>query len=156
MSHHLQSFTLVLSFAPCSRRVASGVARFSFLPPPNFFLGPPRNFFGRKKLLLLDGKNVKICDFGQKKPSDFGEDLFFGDHLLLVGKFAISVRKSLRISAKTFFSFFFFWRSFAFGRKLCNFSQKKPSDFGEDFFFFFEITCDFGQKTSAKTFAPYF
>ena len=52
--------------------------------------------------MFLGGKNVKICDFGQKKPSEFGEDLFFGDHLLLVGKFVISARKSLRISAKTF------------------------------------------------------
>ena len=30
------------------------------------------------------------------------ETFFFLDHLLLVGKFAISARKSLRISAKTF------------------------------------------------------
>ena len=78
--------------------------------------------------MFLGGKNVKICDFGEKKPSDIGEDLFFshlllvekfvnsarkslrisaktsffGDHLLLVGKFVISARKSLRISAKTF------------------------------------------------------
>ena len=71
--------------------------------PLDFFLAPPRYFFGRKKLVLLGGKNVKICDFGQKKPSDCGEDLFFfGDHLLLVGKFVISARKNLRISAKTF------------------------------------------------------
>ena len=72
--------------------------------PPDFFLAHPWYFFGRKKLVFLDEKNVKICDFGQKKPSDFGEDLFFffGDHLLLVGKFMISAKKSLRISAKTF------------------------------------------------------
>ena len=82
-----------------SRRVASRGAM-----PPDFFLAPPRYFFGRKKLVFLGGKNVKICDIRQKKPSDFGEDLsfFFGDHLLLVGKFVISARKSLRISAKTF------------------------------------------------------
>ena len=42
--------------------------------------------------MFLGGKSVKICDFGQKKPSDFGEDLFF-------------------------------WRSPAFGRKICDFSQ---------------------------------
>ena len=55
--------------------------------------------------MFLGGKNVKICDFGQKKRSDSGEDLFFclfGDHVLLVGKFVISARKSLLISAKTF------------------------------------------------------
>ena len=48
----------------------------------------PRIFLGGR---ILGGKNVKICDFGQKKPSDFGEDLFFffGDHLFLVGKFVI-------------------------------------------------------------------
>ena len=68
--------------------------------PPDFFLAPPRYFFGRKKLVFLGGKHVKICDFGQKKPSDFGEDIFFyfyffGDHLLLVGKFVISARKPL-------------------------------------------------------------
>ena len=45
--------------------------------PPIFFLPPPRYFFGRKKLVFLGEKNVKICDFGQKKSSDFGEDLFF-------------------------------------------------------------------------------
>ena len=105
------------------RRVASGGAMppdFRFCPPPpNFFLAPSTVFFGRKKLVFLGGKNVKICDFGQKKPSDFGEDLFFwrspafgrkicdfvqkkpsdfgknsffffGDHLLLVGNFVIS------------------------------------------------------------------
>ena len=65
--------------------------------PPIFFSCPPRYLFRRKKLVCLGGKNVKICDFGQKtffvwilpafgrkicdygqkKPSDFGEDLFF-------------------------------------------------------------------------------
>ena len=67
--------------------------------------------------MFLGGKNVKICDFGQKKPSDFVEDLFVFLEitvLLLVGKFVISARKSLRISAKTFFFCFleitcFFW-----------------------------------------------
>ena len=38
-------------------------------------------------------------------------------------------RKSLRISAKTFFLFL---RSPAFGRKICDFGQKKPSHFGEN------------------------
>ena len=60
--------------------------------------------------------------------------MFWGEKTI---KFAISARKSLRISAKTFF----FWRSPAFGQKICDFGQKKPSDFGEDLFFFFEITC---------------
>ena len=56
---------------------------FVFAPPPRFISCPPPQYFlGRNKLLFLPGKNVKICDFGQKKPSDFGEDLFFGDHLI--------------------------------------------------------------------------
>ena len=93
-----------------ARRVASGgrgamPPRFSFLPPLDFFLAPPRYFF---ELVFLGGKNVEISDFGQKKPSDFGEDLFYfyGDHLL-----------------------------FGFQRKPSDFSEK-PSDFqisGSDF-----------------------
>ena len=27
--------------------------------------------------MFFGGINVKICDFGQKMPSEFGEDLFF-------------------------------------------------------------------------------
>ena len=46
-------------------------------------------------------------------------------------KFVISVKKSLRILAKTFF-FPFFLRLPGFGRKICDFGQKKPSDFGEN------------------------
>ena len=95
------------------RRVASGGAMppdFRFCPP-DLFLAPPTVFFGRKKLLFLAGKKTL--------------------------KFAISARKSLRISAKTFS------------------------------FFFLEITCFWPEKTlklvisakkslrkSAKTFAP--
>ena len=93
-----------ISVSSSIRRVASGGAmplRFSFLPL-RLFSCPPRYFFGRKKLVFLSGKKVKICDFGQKKPSDFGEE------------------------------FFFFWRSPAFGRKICDFGQKKPSHFGEN------------------------
>ena len=102
--------------------------------PPDFFL-PPTVFFGRKKLLFLGGKNVKICDFGQKKPLDFGEDLFFffENHLLLVGKFVISARKSLRISAKTFF--------FIFGDHLLLIEK-------------FVISARKSLRISAKTFAP--
>ena len=38
-------------------------------------------FFGDH--LFLAGKTAKICDLGQKKFSDFGEDLFFfEDHLI--------------------------------------------------------------------------
>ena len=76
---------------------------------------------GRKKLvffwggdhLFLAGKATWIFDFGQKKPSDFGEDIFFVFleitciWLEKPLKFLILARKSPRISAKTF-SFFFF------------------------------------------------
>ena len=104
--------------------------RFSFLPP-RFFLAPHGIFLGGRSWCFWAKKTLKfaisarkslrfstktyffwrspafgrkICDFGQKKPSDFGEDLFFffGDHLLLIGKFVISTRKSLPILAKTF------------------------------------------------------
>ena len=70
--------------------------RFSFLPPRFFFLAPPLYFFGRKNLVFLGGKT---------------------------SKFAILARKSLRISAKTFFFFEItcFWSD-----------QKKPSHFGEN------------------------
>ena len=74
------------------RRVASGgqggnAPRFSFLPP-RFISRPPHGIF-------LGGRS---CFFWLEKTL----------------KFVISVRKSLRISAKTFF---FFRRSPAFGRK---------------------------------------
>ena len=45
--------------------------------------------------MFLGGKNVKISDFGQKKPLNFGEDFLF-----------------------------FYLRSPAFGRKICDFGQK--------------------------------
>ena len=100
--------------SPCPTAGASpaggqGPPIFVFAPPIFFF--PPRYFFGRKKLLFLGRKKLK---------------------------FVISARKSLRISAKTFF---LFWRWRAFGRKICDFGQRKPSDFGEDLFFFLEIAC---------------
>ena len=51
-------------------------------------------------------------------------------------KFSILARKSLRISSKTFF----FYGDHLFlavkTAKIFDFSQKKPSDFGEDLFFF--------------------
>ena len=103
-----RNLSIFKSSCHISRRVASGGQGGGQCPqifvfgPPDFFLALPRYFFGRKKLLFLGGKNVKICDFGQKQPSDFGEDLFF--------------------------SFLFFCRSPAFGRKVCDFGQKKPSD----------------------------
>ena len=113
-----------LMSAPQARRQRGGAGGQC---PPDFFLAFPRYFFGRS------------CCFWVEKTL----------------KFAISARKSIRISAKTFF----FWRSPAFGRKICDFGQKQPSDFGEDHFFwrspaFGRKICDFGQKNSAKTFAP--
>ena len=50
-------------------------ARFSFLPP-DLFLAPHGIFWEEEVVFFLAGKNVGICDFRQKKPSDFGEDLF--------------------------------------------------------------------------------
>ena len=76
--------------------------------PPDFRFCPP-DFFLAPHGIFLGGKSC--CHWAEKKL-----------------KFTFSVRKSLWISAKTFF----FWRSPAFGRKIC----------------------DFGQKNLAKTFAP--
>ena len=57
-----------------TRRVASGGQ--GGIAPPIYFL-PPTVFFWEKKVAVFGRKNVKICDLGQKKPSDFGEELFF-------------------------------------------------------------------------------
>ena len=56
--------------------------------------------------------------------------VFFGRKKLvfLGGKFVFSARKRLRISTKAFFV----WRSPAFGRKICDFGQKKRPHFGEN------------------------
>ena len=45
-------------------------------PPPIYFL-PPTVFFWEEEVAFFARKIVEICDFRQKKPSDFGEDLFF-------------------------------------------------------------------------------
>ena len=63
------------------RRDASGGAGGKCPPifvfaPPIYFL-PPTVFFWEEEVVFLAGKNVEICDFRQKKPSDFGGDLFF-------------------------------------------------------------------------------
>ena len=105
--------------------------------------------------MFLGGKNVKISDFGEKKPSDFGEDLFFfGDHLLFVGKFVIS--------AKTFFFFFFFGDHLLLvGKSVI--SAKKSLRMSAKIFFFgdhlltvgkFVISARKSLRISAKTFAP--
>ena len=99
--------------------------------PPDFFLAPPRYFFGRKKLVFLGVKNVKICNFGQKKPSDFGESLFFWRSPAFSRKICDFGQKNSLDSGEDLF-FFIYWRSPAFGRKICDFGQKNPSDFGED------------------------
>ena len=83
-------------------------------PPPRFISCPPTVFFGRKKLLFLAGKTVKSCDFGQKKLSDFGEELFFFFFFLEITCFWLEKTYKFVISAK-----------------------KKPSDYGKDLFFFF-------------------
>ena len=45
--------------------------------PPRFTSCSLTVFFWEEEVVFLAGKNVEICDFRQKKPSDFGEDLFF-------------------------------------------------------------------------------
>ena len=76
--------------------------------PPDFFLAPLTEFFWEEEVDV----------FRRKKTL----------------KFVILARKNLRISAKTFLFIFYFWRSPVFGRKICDFGQKKPSDFGENLF----------------------
>ena len=123
--------------------------------PPDFFLTPHGFFF---KLVFLGGKNVEICNFGQKKPSDFGEDLcffcfFFGDHLLFGGKIAISARKIFGFRRRPFF---FFWEITCFLAEKLRFRREKAFGFRRRPFFL-EITCFLARKSlriSAKTFAP--
>ena len=99
--------------------------------PPDFRFCSPRYFFGRKKLVFLGGKNVKICDFGQKKPTDVGEDLFFVFFFVL--EITCFWSENLRFRPEKAFGFRrFVWKSPAFGRKICDFGHKKPSHFGEN------------------------
>ena len=91
------------------RRVASGGQGGQCPPdfrlcPPDLFLAPPTVFFWEEEVAFFGRKNVEICDFRQKKPSDFGEDLFFLEITCfwLEKNVKISARKSLRKSAKTF------------------------------------------------------
>ena len=87
--------------------------RFSFLPP-QFISCPPHGiFFGGRSCFFWPETTLKFVISVRKSLQISAKTFFFGDHLILVGIFAISGRKSLRISAKTFF----FWRSPAFGRK---------------------------------------
>ena len=91
-----------------ARRQRGGNAppTFVFAPPPLpiYFL-PPTVFFWEEEVAFLAGENVEICDFRQKKASDFGEDLFFFLEITCFWpekNVKISARKSLRKSAKTF------------------------------------------------------
>ena len=67
--------------------------------PSDLFLAPPRYFF---KLVFLGGKTLKFAILARKSLRISAKTFFFGDYLLFGGKVAISARKSLRISAKTF------------------------------------------------------
>ena len=57
--------------------------------PPRFISCPSHGIFLGGRSFFLAGKNVVICDFRQKKPSDYGEDLFY---LLLAGKKTLKFR----------------------------------------------------------------
>ena len=67
-------------------------------------------FFGEH--LILAGEKPWIFDFGQKKPLNFGEDLFFGNHLIFTEK-----------SSQSNSSLMKFWVKFVYG---WNKLQKKP------------------------------
>ena len=125
-----------------SRRVASGGTGGN--APPDFRFFPP-DFFLAPHGIFLGGRSW--C--------------FWAEKML---KFAISARKSLRISAKTFF-FFPFWRSPDFGRKFVisarksfRISARKSLRILAKTFFFcvgkFVISGRKSLRISVKTFAP--
>ena len=109
----LKGLSILRSFI---RRVASGGAGGHC--PPDFCFSPPIYFLPPHGIFLRG----KSCCFCPEKPFKFA--------ISARKSLRILARKSLRISAKTFF--FPFWRSPVFGRK-------KPSNFGEDLFFFFFV-----------------
>ena len=113
--------------------------RFSFLPPPPpRFIScpppPPPIYFLPPHGIFLGGKS---CCFWPEKTL----------------KFVISTRKSLRISAKTFFFLFLGDHLLLAGKnvKICDFGQKKPSDFGEDLFFLSEIFTETSPQSNSGT-----
>ena len=105
--------------------------------PPRFFSCPPHGIFlGGRIWCSSAEKTLKFVISARKSlrisAKTFFFFFFFGDHLFLGGKShvtSISARKSLRTSAMT--NETLFWRSVP-GRKICDFGQKKPSDFGKN------------------------
>ena len=65
----------------------------------DFFLAPHGIFLS---WCFRVEKTLEFAILARKSLRISAKTFFFEDHLLLVGKFAISARKSLRISAKTF------------------------------------------------------
>ena len=94
-----------------TRRVASGGQGgqcppiFVFDSPPPIYFLPSTVFFGEEKVAVFGRKKRLNFLFRPEKALDFGENLFLRSPELF--KFVFSARKSLRISAKTFFFFFF-------------------------------------------------
>ena len=86
-----------MSYTGASPAGGAMTPRIFVFAPPDFFLAPHGIFLGGRSWCFWAEKTLKfaisviICD-----------TFFFGDHLFLVGKFMISARKSLRLSAKTF------------------------------------------------------
>ena len=78
------------------------------MPPPDFRFCPSIFFLPPTRYFFLGGRSW--CFLAEKTL-----------------KFEILARRP----------FFVVWRSPTFGRKICDFGQKKPSDFGEDLFFCF-------------------
>ena len=141
----------IICFSTVVRTAFQARRQIFVFVPPIFFLAPHRIFLGGRSCCYWAEKTLK---------------------------FAISVRKSLRISAKTFFfleitcfwlenlrfrsekafefrrrPFFLFLEITCFWSENFRFRSEKAFGFRRKPFFFFEITCDFGQKNSAKTFA---
>ena len=72
--------------------------------PPDLFLAPHGIFLGGRSCFFWPEKTLKFVIFVRKKPSDFGEDLFFLEITWFWPEknVKISARNSLRNSAKTF------------------------------------------------------
>ena len=90
--------------------------------------------------------NVWICEIGRNSSLNFGEDLF-GDHLILGRNFGFRPKNHSEFWRRPFF--FFFGDHLILGRKnlwISDFGRKITLNFGEELFFFFWRSPNFGRK----------
>ena len=103
--------------------------------PPIFFLAPTEFFWEEEVAVIGRKKTLKFTISIRKSLRISAKTFFFWNHQLLVGKFAISVKKSLRISAKTYFSFSFLEIT-CFSSENLRFQSEKAFGFRRRPFFF--------------------